>query len=184
MKRACPNKVMAQRLFVHDAHLGRALLFLDILAEYTLLSMTVMVTPRLWCVVGMKLVMSYVKFPQAPFARAPFGECRKNRCDVGALSFFSCKVLAPVLDIQSPYRSSYSQSPYVLQASQGIALCPRKSGQNHPKRGSDREPRGRSSSCPPEAIALYGANHSYSIAKRGFYEPLSARFLLLGLKCP
>ena len=41
--------------------------------------MTVMVTPRLWYVVGMKLVMSYVKFPQAPFARAPFGECREKR---------------------------------------------------------------------------------------------------------
>ena len=26
--------------FMHDAHLGRAFLFLDILAEYTLLSMT------------------------------------------------------------------------------------------------------------------------------------------------
>ena len=49
--------------FMHDAHLGRAFLLLDTLAEYTLLSMTVMVTPCLWCVVGMKLVMSYVKFP-------------------------------------------------------------------------------------------------------------------------
>ena len=29
-----------------------------------------------WNEVGMKLVMSYVKFPQAPFARAPLGECR------------------------------------------------------------------------------------------------------------
>ena len=36
----------------------------------------VMVTPCLWYVVGMKLVMSDVKFPQAPFARAPFGECQ------------------------------------------------------------------------------------------------------------
>ena len=61
---------------MHDAHLGRAFLFLDILAEYTLLSMTVMVTPCLKHVVGMKLVMFYAKFPQAPFARAPFGECR------------------------------------------------------------------------------------------------------------
>ena len=57
---------------MHDAHLGCLFLFLDILAEYTLLSMTVMVTPCLWYVVGMKLVMSYVKFPQGPFARAPF----------------------------------------------------------------------------------------------------------------
>ena len=38
--------------------------------------MTVMVAPCLWYVHGMKLVMSYVKFPQAPSARAPFGECR------------------------------------------------------------------------------------------------------------
>ena len=37
-----------------------------------------MVNPCLWYVVGMKLVMSYVKFPQAPFARAPFGECWKD----------------------------------------------------------------------------------------------------------
>ena len=71
---------MAQIWFMHDddddAHLGRAFLFLGILAQYTLLSMTVMDTLRLWYVVGMKLVMSYAKFPQAPFARAPFGECR------------------------------------------------------------------------------------------------------------
>ena len=26
-------------------------------------------------------MMSYVKFPQAPFARAPFGECRRILCD-------------------------------------------------------------------------------------------------------
>ena len=62
----CPNKVLAHMWFIHDAHLGRALLFLDTLAEYALLSMTVMVAPCLWYVVGMKLVMSYsyVKFPQ------------------------------------------------------------------------------------------------------------------------
>ena len=65
---------------MHDAHLGRVLLPLDILAEYIriLLSMTVMVTPCLKYVVGMRLVMSYAKFPRAPFARAPFGECRSN----------------------------------------------------------------------------------------------------------
>ena len=58
---------------MHDAHLGCALFFLDMLAEYTLLSMTVMVAPCLWYVVGMKLVCPMSKFPQAPFARAPFG---------------------------------------------------------------------------------------------------------------
>ena len=69
---------MAHRWFMHDAHLGRAFLFLDILDEYTLLSMIVMVIPCIWYVVGMKLVMSYVNFelPQAPFARAPVGECQ------------------------------------------------------------------------------------------------------------
>ena len=77
VQRSCPNTVVAHMWFMHDAHLGRALLLLDILAEYTLLSMTVMVTPRLKYVVGMKLVMSHAKFPQAPFARAPFGECRQ-----------------------------------------------------------------------------------------------------------
>ena len=64
---------------MHDAYLGPAFFFLDILAEYTLLSMTVMVTPCLWYVVGMKLVCPMSKFPQAPFARAPFGECRQSR---------------------------------------------------------------------------------------------------------
>ena len=67
--------------FMHDAHLRRAFLVLDTLAEYTLLSMTVTVTPCLWYVVGMKLVMSHVKFPQAPFARAPFGECQKKEAN-------------------------------------------------------------------------------------------------------
>ena len=66
---------MAHIWFMHDAHLGYALFFLDMLAEYTLLSMTVMVTPCLWYVVGMNLVCPMSKFPQAPFARAPFGEC-------------------------------------------------------------------------------------------------------------
>ena len=65
--------------FMHDAHLGRAFLFLDMLDDYTLLSMTVMVTPCLWYVVGMKLVCPMSKFPQAPFARAPFGESRLRR---------------------------------------------------------------------------------------------------------
>ena len=41
VKRACPNKVVAHGWFMHDAHLGHVFLFLDILAEYTLLSMTV-----------------------------------------------------------------------------------------------------------------------------------------------
>ena len=54
---------MAHMWFMHDAHLGRAFMFLNILADDALLSMTVMVTPCLWCVVEMKLVMSYVKFP-------------------------------------------------------------------------------------------------------------------------
>ena len=76
VKRACPNKVMDRIWSMHDAHLGHAFLFLDMLAEYTLLSMTVMVTPCLWYVFGMKLVCPMSKFPQAPFARAPFGERR------------------------------------------------------------------------------------------------------------
>ena len=40
--------------------------------NYTVLSMTVMVTLCLLCVVGKKLVMSYGKFPQAPFYTRPF----------------------------------------------------------------------------------------------------------------
>ena len=57
---------------MHDAHLGRAFLFLDVLAEHTLLSMTAMFTPCLWYLVGMKLVMSYVKFSSSPFCTCPF----------------------------------------------------------------------------------------------------------------
>ena len=53
---------------MHDAHLGCPLFFLDMLAGYTLRSMTVMVTPCLWYVVGMNLVCPMSKFPQAPFA--------------------------------------------------------------------------------------------------------------------
>ena len=63
---------------MHDAHLGCAIFFLGMLAEYTLLSMTVMVTPCLWYIVGMNLVCPMSKFPQAPFARAPFGESRST----------------------------------------------------------------------------------------------------------
>ena len=55
VKRACPNKAMAHMWFMHDAHLGFAPLFLENLAEHTLLSMTIMVTPCRWYVVGMKL---------------------------------------------------------------------------------------------------------------------------------
>ena len=72
VKRACPNKVMAHIWLMHDAHLGRAFLFLEMPAAYTLLSMTVMVTPCLWYVVGMKLVCPMSKFPQAPFCTRPF----------------------------------------------------------------------------------------------------------------
>ena len=77
----CKTGLSEQALmwFMHDAHSGFAFMFLDILVEYTLLSMTVMVIPCLWYVVGMKLLMSCVKFPQAPFAHAPFGECRHKR---------------------------------------------------------------------------------------------------------
>ena len=72
---------MAHIWFMHDAHLGCALFFLDMLAEYTLLSMTIMVTPCLSYVVGMNLVCPMSKFRQAPFARAPFGECRDIRAN-------------------------------------------------------------------------------------------------------
>ena len=33
VKRACPNKVMAHIWFIHDAHLGHAFLFLEMMAE-------------------------------------------------------------------------------------------------------------------------------------------------------
>ena len=46
------TRFMAHMWFMHDAHLGRAFLFLETLAEYALLSMTVMVTPCLKYVVG------------------------------------------------------------------------------------------------------------------------------------
>ena len=69
---------MAHTWFMPDAHSGRAFLFLDILADYTLLSVTVMVTPCMSLVyaVGMKLVMSCQVSSSSAFARAPFVECR------------------------------------------------------------------------------------------------------------
>ena len=69
VERVCSIKVIAHMWFMHDAHLGRAFLFLGA-------HIAVNDSYGLWYVVGMKLVMSYVKFPQAPLARAPFGECR------------------------------------------------------------------------------------------------------------
>ena len=69
VKRICPKKVMAHKWFMHDTHLGRAFLFLDILAEYTLLSITVMVAPCLWYVVGMKLVNQTSDVPMSSFVK-------------------------------------------------------------------------------------------------------------------
>ena len=43
---------------------------------------------------------------------------------------------APMLDIQSRYRYSYSLSPYVFQLSQDIALYPSNSGQTNQTRGA------------------------------------------------
>ena len=95
---------MAHTWSMHDAHLGYAFFFLDMLAEYTLLSMTVIVTPCLWYVVGMKLVCPMSKIPQAPFARAPFGESRKKqKCSSNALAEHFC-----IIDIHSS--SSLSSS--------------------------------------------------------------------------
>ena len=71
--------------------------------------MTVMVTPCLLYVVWMRSVMSYVKFPQAPCARAPFGECRKNRCDFGALSCEDCRHLEGQ---EQRYRWPYLQGSF------------------------------------------------------------------------
>ena len=79
-KRACPNKAMAHIWFMHDARLGPAFLLLDILAEYTLLSMIIMVTPCLWYVVGMKLVCPMSSFLK-PLLHAPLlanAECTKE----------------------------------------------------------------------------------------------------------
>ena len=55
---------MAHIWFMHGAHLGCALFFLDMLAQYTLRSMTVMATACLWYVVGMRLVCPMSKFPE------------------------------------------------------------------------------------------------------------------------
>ena len=65
------------------------------LADYTLLSMTVMVNPCLWYVVGMKMVCPMSKFPQAPFARAPFGECQVF---LDSLQTFKKSIHDPILD--------------------------------------------------------------------------------------
>ena len=91
-KRASPNKAMAHMWFMHDANLGRAFLFLDILAECTVLSMTIMVTPYLWYVVGMKLAMSCAKFTQAPFARAPLANANSTMREA---FFWDCEKAIP-----------------------------------------------------------------------------------------
>ena len=61
---------MAHMRFIYDAHLGRAFLFLDRLAEYTLLSMTVLVAPCLcsWNEVGDVLC----QVSSSPFCTRPF----------------------------------------------------------------------------------------------------------------
>ena len=76
---------MAHIWFMHDAHLSCALFFLDMLAEYTLLSMTVMVSPCLWYVVGMKLVyqVSSSPFCTRPFWRMPNSLVRIFRLQPG-----------------------------------------------------------------------------------------------------
>ena len=99
---------------MHDAHFGRALFFLDMLAEQTLLPMTVMGAPCLWYVVGMKLVCPMSKFPQAPFARAPFGACRGNCGRSRAPSRGEPLVKAPVTDAErkgSPRDGALSVAP-------------------------------------------------------------------------
>ena len=81
VKRVCLNKGMAHVThvwFMHDAHLGRAFLFLVILAEFSLLSMTITIAPCLWYVIGMKLVISYVKFPQAPLDAPLLANAERN----------------------------------------------------------------------------------------------------------
>ena len=105
VKRACPNKAMAHIWFMHDVHLGCALFFLDMLAEYTLLSMTVMVTPCLWYVVGMNLVCPMPKFPQAPFARAPFGESRVHTGKLTQLFFLDLSLTQPTFSSSRAYLS-------------------------------------------------------------------------------
>ena len=72
VKQACPNKVMAHMWFMHDAHLGRAFSFLDTLAEYTLLSMTIMVTPCLWYVLGMQYGDVLCQVSRCPFCARPW----------------------------------------------------------------------------------------------------------------
>ena len=55
---------MTHAWVMHGAHLGRAFLFLDILAEYTSLSMTFMVTPFVWYVVGISW-----RYPMSSFLK-------------------------------------------------------------------------------------------------------------------
>ena len=88
---------------------------LYILAEYTLLSMTGMVTPCLWYVVGMKLVMSYVKFPPAPFARAPFGRCRIS--EASEPPHFRKQI-----EVKRSFSEQLSEFWGILVATLGIAL--------------------------------------------------------------
>ena len=72
VKRVCPKKVMAHIWFMHDARLGRAFLSLDMLAECTLLSMTVMFKFMSLVCSWNEVGMSYVQVSSNPFCTRPF----------------------------------------------------------------------------------------------------------------
>ena len=76
VKRACPNKVMAHIWFMHDAHLGCALFFLDLLAEiyiyiYSAVNDSHGYSMSLVCSWN-ELGMSYVPISSSPFCTRPF----------------------------------------------------------------------------------------------------------------
>ena len=83
--------------------------------------------------------------------------------------FDCCLSGAPLLDIQSCYRHSYSQSPYFSSIARYRALYPLIQGKTNQNRGAIGVQGGyRSSSSPREAISLWEANRSYSITNRGY----------------
>ena len=84
---------MAHMWFMHDAHLGRAFFFLEILAEYTLLSNDMVFLVCSWNEVGDALC----QVSSSPFCtRTPFGECR-NSLQIKELN---CKQKEFILEFQ------------------------------------------------------------------------------------
>ena len=102
VKRACPNKVVVHRWFMHDARLGHAFLFLHLLAEYTIAvndshgySMSLVCS---WNKVGDVLCqVSSSPFCTRPFWRMPkyTKKCTREREEAhGTENIINCRIFS------------------------------------------------------------------------------------------